>query len=390
MSDDYFRHKARLRRFERLYFRENLENGENTVYIEITSYSKARIRLLINERNEQNPDYFLKYSSNDNTNYFYNFGKLIRGTEIRSFPLDSRWGYFTFFNLESSSNIIELNVSRIRGNTLGIISFVLYTFVMFTIIILFFVIICLACINTITESQNRRRTSDRPRNQQQNLSSDGDEEESEEEEDEGPTLLVRDFKRFMPIVHPSKQDLSIYDFKNENCSICIDKIDNKEKVRLTRFCKHLFHDKCLRDWLLVNESCPNCKEDFTKPALEKKEQELKELEEALVKRGKEKGKIKKKKTKTLQSDEIGNVLSSSGVIESRPVVVKNNQPNESNLGNTSNNQQTGRNNVNSSEFENNTDPNILLNHEQAQLNRASINVTRSALNRRRGLSGNNR
>lgn len=39
-----------------------------------------------------------------------------------------------------------------------------------------------------------------------------------------------------------------------NCSICL-----KKKIDITTLCNHQFHNKCLSEWLNINNSCPICR-----------------------------------------------------------------------------------------------------------------------------------
>lgn len=78
----------------------------------------------------------------------------------------------------------------------------------------------------------------------------------------------------MPIItlkDEIKKGHKIYD---TSCTICLDGIDNGELLRRIKLCKHTFHAKCLTDWINVDETCPNCKENLSKKALLEKEKIL--------------------------------------------------------------------------------------------------------------------
>jgi hypothetical protein len=78
----------------------------------------------------------------------------------------------------------------------------------------------------------------------------------------------------MPIItlkDEIKKGHKIYD---SSCTICLDGIDNGELLRRIKLCKHTFHAKCLTDWINVDETCPNCKENLSKKALQEKEKIL--------------------------------------------------------------------------------------------------------------------
>lgn len=48
-----------------------------------------------------------------------------------------------------------------------------------------------------------------------------------------------------------------------NCTICIDFLKNGEMLREIPLCGHVYHADCLLNWLLVNEVCPNCKNEVS-------------------------------------------------------------------------------------------------------------------------------
>lgn len=53
-----------------------------------------------------------------------------------------------------------------------------------------------------------------------------------------------------------KSDYDKFD-KNE-CIICIDNYLNDDKIRLLK-CGHHFHDICIKKWLIINTTCPQCR-----------------------------------------------------------------------------------------------------------------------------------
>jgi len=50
------------------------------------------------------------------------------------------------------------------------------------------------------------------------------------------------------------------DFHDLTCTVCYE--DMKEAVLLP--CKHIFHEECIRQWIIknLNHFCPKCKQEF--------------------------------------------------------------------------------------------------------------------------------
>jgi len=46
------------------------------------------------------------------------------------------------------------------------------------------------------------------------------------------------------------------------CSICLATFDDSKEVRVTQ-CGHLFHSRCLENWLKLRRACPLCRQDVT-------------------------------------------------------------------------------------------------------------------------------
>ena len=58
----------------------------------------------------------------------------------------------------------------------------------------------------------------------------------------------------LPIVKYDKDKYS----ENYQCIICMEEFEKKEKVKLLP-CGHIFHDNCIKQWLLKQKTCPFCK-----------------------------------------------------------------------------------------------------------------------------------
>ena len=57
----------------------------------------------------------------------------------------------------------------------------------------------------------------------------------------------------------NKQTVSPLHITSFTCCICLD--DDLENTK-TLLCGHMFHQKCIEEWLQKEESCPLCREEF--------------------------------------------------------------------------------------------------------------------------------
>ena len=72
-----------------------------------------------------------------------------------------------------------------------------------------------------------------------------EEEYEEDEEKEEPTFIVKKY--------------NCDEMGNQECSIClVDFEDEDDYVDLK--CKHVFHETCLKEWVVRKMDCPNCRE----------------------------------------------------------------------------------------------------------------------------------
>ena len=87
-------------------------------------------------------------------------------------------------------------------------------------------------------------------------------------------LFITSFMIFI-VIQVDQNDINtdnnVFNFKNykkkysrkkkgridDICSICIEEI-NKDYFYY-KSCNHIYHDKCLIEWLKINKSCPNCR-----------------------------------------------------------------------------------------------------------------------------------
>jgi hypothetical protein len=56
---------------------------------------------------------------------------------------------------------------------------------------------------------------------------------------------------------------------SKECSICYDEYDGNDVQVIMLGCFHIFHSKCILDWLKRNFTCPNCREHVRIPFLQK-------------------------------------------------------------------------------------------------------------------------
>ena len=45
----------------------------------------------------------------------------------------------------------------------------------------------------------------------------------------------------------------------EFCPICLDEIEDNDRYQLLR-CQHVYHKKCILQWLGVSNTCPTCRQ----------------------------------------------------------------------------------------------------------------------------------
>jgi hypothetical protein len=89
------------------------------------------------------------------------------------------------------------------------------------------------------------------------------------------TYILESVKRFNKIKHDldvceKKQQKYIIEYKKldkcklgftrtDECSICLSNVESHAKGGTLRNCGHIFHNECLSNWLISNNSCPNCR-----------------------------------------------------------------------------------------------------------------------------------
>lgn len=107
------------------------------------------------------------------------------------------------------------------------------------------------------------------------------------------------------------------ELENEKCTICLDQVKNGEVLRSIPLCQHVFHAECLLNWLLVNEICPNCKNEVSIYTLKAYFDSIKA------------SKSKKKEDRNLQKKEGESPASRSNIFQEPQVSFSRLQPSES-------------------------------------------------------------
>ena len=68
------------------------------------------------------------------------------------------------------------------------------------------------------------------------------------------------------IFNNTKIKLKTYDQEEgielEQCTICLNDIENNQIVREINKCKHCFHVECADKWFEEHITCPNCRQDI--------------------------------------------------------------------------------------------------------------------------------
>ena len=65
------------------------------------------------------------------------------------------------------------------------------------------------------------------------------------------------FKPKYKVIREKKSDPTVK--QDDTCTICLEDFEAKQECIVLR-CKHAFHKKCVKNWLLQNNSCPLCRQ----------------------------------------------------------------------------------------------------------------------------------
>jgi hypothetical protein len=70
-------------------------------------------------------------------------------------------------------------------------------------------------------------------------------------------IYTSDIERPIIILNCEKYDESRHS-SQKNCSICLEEYKKNDNINVLK-CNHIFHNNCLKMWLLNNNTCPLCR-----------------------------------------------------------------------------------------------------------------------------------
>jgi Ring finger domain len=89
-----------------------------------------------------------------------------------------------------------------------------------------------------------------------------------ESESDKDRLDAAEVDKYLPLVNPDTLSEATEDMQAcDQCMICLEKNLNGLEVRSILLCGHMFHSKCLLEWIELKYNCPNCKQDFSRQSL---------------------------------------------------------------------------------------------------------------------------
>ena len=80
--------------------------------------------------------------------------------------------------------------------------------------------------------------------------------------DEKTKLKIQLIKEFDEFQYKNKDKFN-ESFIEEECSICLGKYRATDKIKVLP-CKHIYHKKCIKEWLCHHDNCPLCNFDISK------------------------------------------------------------------------------------------------------------------------------
>lgn len=73
-------------------------------------------------------------------------------------------------------------------------------------------------------------------------------------------ILIDKYKRYK-IETKLLLPINIKDIKENKCSICLEEyIENNNIIKLN--CEHQYHKECIKEWLKINNNCPQCRKNI--------------------------------------------------------------------------------------------------------------------------------
>ena len=60
---------------------------------------------------------------------------------------------------------------------------------------------------------------------------------------------------------PEKMWMSKHGSVEDQCSICFEKFERRQKIKTLGKCKHEYHSSCIDKWLKEQKKCPMCNEE---------------------------------------------------------------------------------------------------------------------------------
>lgn len=71
------------------------------------------------------------------------------------------------------------------------------------------------------------------------------------------------FKTTFYVIKNRRFDMPYYIFNTKDiqleCSICLEKMEKDNDIVALDICDHIYHEKCIREWLSKSRICPLCR-----------------------------------------------------------------------------------------------------------------------------------
>ena len=72
--------------------------------------------------------------------------------------------------------------------------------------------------------------------------------------------LINDYENKLKMTEQKYSTVKIKEKRKQQCSICLDKFSCNEIVYFLGKCKHIYHKKCLDEWVKYKPECPACRD----------------------------------------------------------------------------------------------------------------------------------